>query len=371
VTGPGGSDTLTRQDYITVYAPVVAGFAAVPTEGPAPLAVAFTNSSTGDYDQSFWDFGDGFTSGDTDPIHSYTVPGSYTVSLTVSGPGGSDTLTRVGYITVYTPVVAGFTAAPTEGPAPLIVAFTNTSTGDYDQSFWDFGDGFTSGDTDPIHTYTAPGSYAVSLTVTGPGGSDALTREGYITVYTPVDASFTGTPRAGLRPLTVAFTNTSTGDYTSSSWSFGDGGTSALTNPNYTYTTAGKYTVSLTVSGPGGTDTVTSTNYITVLAGKAHVSGITLSYVFQSGKYTITARLRIVNQNNQPVSAATVSAQWTLPNSARKNQQAQTNTSGVATFYMQSALTGVYKICVLNVTKTNWFYDSAQNVETCDQITVP
>jgi PKD repeat protein len=76
----------------------------------APLAVSFTNTSTGDYTDSLWAFGDDETSTDADPIHLYTVPGCYTVTLTVSGPGGSDTETKPRYILaaltrVYLPLV--------------------------------------------------------------------------------------------------------------------------------------------------------------------------------------------------------------------------------------------------------------------------
>jgi PKD repeat protein len=165
--------------------PLEAGFTAVPTGGPAPLEVKFTNTSTGDYTDSLWGFGDGGTSTLQDPSHTYSAAGSYTVTLTVSGLGGSDTLTRSNYIHAYEPVSAGLTAAPTSGPAPLEVEFTNTSTGDYADSLWSFGDGETSALTHPSHTYTGPGVYTVTLTVSGLGGSDTLTLDNYIVVDKP------------------------------------------------------------------------------------------------------------------------------------------------------------------------------------------
>ena len=90
---------------------VAADFTGDPITGTVPLTVTFSNLSTGDFDTCVWDFGDGGTSADCDlPDHNYTVPGVYTVTLTVSGLGGTDTLTRVGYITVnyftvYVPVI--------------------------------------------------------------------------------------------------------------------------------------------------------------------------------------------------------------------------------------------------------------------------
>jgi len=166
--------------------PVDAGFSGSPTSGVAPLAVDFTNESTGDYDTCAWAFGDGGTSADcNDPSHTYTTARVYTVSLAVSGSGGSDTLTRTHYITAYTPVAASFSGSPTSGVAPLAVDFGNESTGDYDTCAWAFGDGGTSADcNDPSHTYTTADVYTVSLAVSGLGGSDTLTRANLITVVT-------------------------------------------------------------------------------------------------------------------------------------------------------------------------------------------
>ena len=79
---------------------VTADFAASPTEGVAPLAVTFTNTSSGDYTSSLWDFGDGITSTLTSPIHIYTVAGVYTVTLTVSDGIDTSTMAKAEYISV-------------------------------------------------------------------------------------------------------------------------------------------------------------------------------------------------------------------------------------------------------------------------------
>ncbi len=267
VNGAGGSDVETKADYITVYEPVTAAFSGNPTSGIAPLNVSFTNSSTGDYDTCSWDFGDGGTSNVcNNPAHNYTSPGIYTISLTVSGDGGSDVETKADYITVYEPVTAAFSGNPTSGIAPLNVSFTNSSTGDFDTCSWDFGDGGTSNVcNNPAHNYTSPGIYTISLTVSGDGGSDVETKADYITVYEPVTAAFSGNPTSGIAPLNVSFTNSSTGDFDTCSWDFGDGGTSNVcNNPAHNYTNPGIYTVSLTVSGDGGSDVETKADYITV-----------------------------------------------------------------------------------------------------------
>ncbi|MFZ5517544.1 MAG: PKD domain-containing protein [Candidatus Zhuqueibacterota bacterium] len=271
VTGPAGSDSELKTNYITVTIPApVAAFSGTPTSGTAPLNVSFTDASTGNISSWSWNFGDGGASTAQNPSHSYAAVGTYTVALTVTGPGGSDTETKTNYITVNpepVPPVAAFSGVPTSGNAPLSVVFTDASTGDVTSWSWTFGDGGTSTAENPTHVYNAAGAYTVALTVTGPAGSDTETKTNYITVTVaaPV-AAFSGTPTSGTVPLTVNFTDASTGSVSSWSWNFGDGGMSTAQNPSHQYTTAGTYTVSLTVTGPGGSDTETKTNYITVNA---------------------------------------------------------------------------------------------------------
>ncbi|MFN7975615.1 MAG: PQQ-dependent sugar dehydrogenase [Acidobacteriota bacterium] len=163
--------------------PPVADFSGTPTSGNAPLPVQFSNLTSGAVNSYSWDFGDGGTSTLVNPSHTYNAPGTYTVALTATGPGGSDTNTKPGYITVTVNApVADFSAAPLTGPAPLAVAFTDMSTGPITTWAWDFGDGGTSATQNPGHTYLAAGSYTVALTVTGPGGSDTMTRPNYVIV---------------------------------------------------------------------------------------------------------------------------------------------------------------------------------------------
>jgi PKD repeat protein len=168
---------------------------------------------------------------------------------------------------------ADFVADTRDGIAPLTVRFTDTSVlcGPVVGWEWTFGDEGVSALQHPTHTYMTPGVYTVGLTARADGSAtwqgriDTLTRTNYITVYAPVQADFSAWPPSGVSPLTVIFTNTSTGDYVASLWSFGDGVTSTSSSATYTYTTAGTYTVTLTPNGPGGSDT--KTGYITVLHG--------------------------------------------------------------------------------------------------------
>ncbi len=269
----------------------VANFTASPTSGTVPLAVSFTDSSTGDITGWSWTFGDGGTSTSQNQSHTFTSAGTYTVTLVVNGPGGSS-IPKSTSITVNAPPplppVAGFSVAPTSGTAPLTVQFTDTSTGTVTGWSWTFGDGGTSTSQDPSHTYSSPGTYTVTLTVTGPGGNSNPDTTSITVVPPPPVANLSASPTSGTVPLTVQFTDASTGSVTGWSWVFGDGGTSTSQNPSYTYSTPGTYTVSLTVTGPGGSNTTTAANYITVASSLDRYTKLLLHGDGQNGGTTIT-----------------------------------------------------------------------------------
>jgi PKD repeat protein len=286
VTGPGGSDDETKTDYITVTAaptptpaqPPVAGFSGIPTSGYAPLTVQFTDESSGDYTAIYWDFNNDLQpdSIENNPSYTFTEPGNYTVNMAVTGPGGLDYEIKVDYITVMEePVpapVAGFSADPASGDAPLFVQFTDESTGDITGYAWDFeNDGVTdSTEQNPSHVYDIAGTYTVSLTVTGPGGADDETKTALITVTEPLAkpvANFTADPISGIAPLTVGFTDLSTGDALSAwAWDFDSDGSIENTeqNPQHTFAAPGVYSVTLTVTNAAGSDTKIKTGLITV-----------------------------------------------------------------------------------------------------------
>ncbi len=213
-SGPGGSDTETKTDYIEVIAvPPIADFTGAPTSGFAPLTVTFNDESVGEIDTWTWDFGDGNNSPEQNPVHEYTTAGQYTVNLTVSGPGGTNFMTKTNYILVMAveAPVADFTANPTSGEAPLMVAFSNTSSGMVDQYDWDFGDGGTSQEVNPEHTYVSVGNYTVSLTATGPGGVDTETKVDYILIPVGINnesaAAYVVYPNPVTHMLNISFPN--------------------------------------------------------------------------------------------------------------------------------------------------------------------
>lgn len=247
----------------------VAAFGGSPLSGYPPLSVDFTDLSSGLIDSWDWTFGDGNTSTAENPTNIYSAPGTYTVSLTVTGAGGADTETIINYVEVV-PIppapVADFVGDVTEGQAPLTVHFTDLSSSVVDNWDWEFGNGDVSGLKNPTYTYFDPGTYSISLTVSGPGGSDSEIKTEYITVTeaAPVP-DFTSDYTYGSAPLTVKFTDMSVGTIDTWLWAFGDGSTSNQQNPEHIFTEENYFDVSLTVTGPSGTETITKDNFINTL----------------------------------------------------------------------------------------------------------
>ena len=261
-----------------LWAQPVANFTASPLAGCSPQIINFQDLSTGTPTSWNWNFGNGNTSTLQNPIASYFTPGTYTITLVVSNAGGTNTLVRTNYITVYEPPTVDFSASVTAGCFPLRVQLTDLSTagiGNTNVSWeWDFGNGQTSTLQNPLVTYTTAGTFNVTLKVTNDKGCvRTLSRPAFINVTPGVRSLFTHTtPTVCNAPSTINFTNTSTGPpVLSYLWDFGDGNTSTALNPSHTYVTNGTYIVSLiTISSAGCQDTLRSNPIV--------IGGITTSF---------------------------------------------------------------------------------------------
>ena len=260
------TDTVTQS--VTVNnAPLVSFSSGGATTGCGSLTVNFVNSTTGGGGNSYtWNFGDGSgTSSQQDPTHTYSTPGTYTVTLAATLGSCSDVDSIVNYITVNPSPTAGFSS--TTVCLGDVMNFTNSSTGATGYN-WDFGDGVgTSSATDPSYTYTTANTFNVTLIATDGTCTDTIIQS--VTVNSAPDVSFTSAgATTGCGSLTVNFINNTTGGGSNSYlWNFGDGNTSTQQTPSYTYTTPGTYTVTLTATVGSCSDADSIVNYITVTPG--------------------------------------------------------------------------------------------------------
>jgi len=269
--------TEVKKNFIQVTStdPPVAGFTHDLTNnsGSIPVAVDFTDTSTGTITESEWDFGDGVTSSETNPTHVYANPGYYLVRRIVRNDEWEDILTELFYIRQRSPTIR-IHATVVSGPAPLTVVFTPVIIGPYIRFQWSFGDGDTSIENNPEHIYSAPGTYTVTLTVWNTSTLYSTSGTITITVIDPAllpAAEFSADVTSGEAPVTVTFTDASTGAPTSWFWDFGDGTTSTSQNPSHTYSPPGSYSVSLTVTNTYGSNTETKTDYIDIGADPVSV----------------------------------------------------------------------------------------------------
>ncbi len=258
VMSPGGClDSFTSS--ITVYPQIDATFTAAPDIICSGNQITFTTLPGAS--RYYWDFGDGVSGYFANTTgHLYTnfttAPVVHTVTLTTTS-FYSCTDVKTMDITVMPVPLPQFTAFPVSqiySSSGNQVTFTNTTNPGTWTWLWRFGDDATSADQNPVHNYTALGTFNVVLIVSNANCSDSVKHSVSITPIPPV-ASFDLIP-SGCSPLDININNTSLNTDTPGTkymWDFGDGGISTSKNPSYTYFTPGTYRVELTVTGPGGT----------------------------------------------------------------------------------------------------------------------
>jgi len=247
----GCSDTVTHDIYIN---PLIGLdlFADTVCVGDLTSFTFTIQDTTVIVDSCYWVFGDGNFSSNFYPTHTYLLAGNYNVNLTVVDIFGCSESTNK-TIRVY--------------PLPVPDFMDSTSCVDNvtyftDQSFhagtsivswlWDFGDGFTSTNQNPIHLYPGAGAYTVSLTVTNDNGcTDTFTRD-IMVILRPVADFIADTLCKGEDVYFQDLSYTTHGFINTWYWDFGDGGSSVLQNPVHSYSTAGIYNIMLIVSNDLG-----------------------------------------------------------------------------------------------------------------------
>lgn len=271
--------------YLFVAAGLSSAAAILYSQPPSTSGVFYpSSSSSNDYDQFVWD---DFTLSSTQAITEIRWRGGYDPRYALyAGPvvdfivgiygtsiAGEPDVASLPLVEYQAGGNAGQTPAGTFGGIPMYdytLALPSPFNAQADVKYWvqieasqagvpnwGIADGTGANGTH----FWALVNYAGGLSYRWGSGDAAFTLLG---PDTGLSAHFIASPTTGAVPLTVTFTNTSAGSYTSSQWDFGDGFTSTLANPMHTFTATGSYTVALTVGGAGGTDTLTNTNLIIV-----------------------------------------------------------------------------------------------------------
>ncbi len=241
----GCSKSLTIPSLVQIQAPQ-AIINNLTDEDCAPLTHTFTATINSLFPVTsyLWDFGDGNTSTLPNPTHVFPT-GSYNIKLIITTAGGcSDTVLVPNGIIANERPIANFVATPLNACAKIPINFTNLSSVGVTSWLWDFGDGMTSNDPNPIHLYQDTGFFTIQLIVWNNGCPDTISFVDYIHILPPI-ASFTETFDC-INPKQRIFTDHSIGA-DEWLWDFGDGTTSIIPSPIHLYADTGFYTITLTV----------------------------------------------------------------------------------------------------------------------------
>jgi PKD repeat protein len=286
-------------------------------------------------------------------VHAISASGSHTYKFEVYYSGGKYGVTQLDNIRVnsVTPTAA-FTGTPVIGAAPLSVTFTQTDT-HASSYYWDFGDGSTSTSPGPVsHSYTSAGNtYTVLHRAINSIETATQIRTTYITTNATLAAAFSGTPVSGNTPLSVTFTDASTGSPYAWNWSFGDGIVNSTQNPVHSYTTAGIYTVTLNVTAPDGTAYTTKNAYVTATGTADHTGMAIGGRIYDSLALTGLSAVQMTLVNT--------TSGWT--------SSTYTNTTGYYSFNnLSTSLSNVYVVSAVKTgyldTATTQFSLSASEV---------
>ncbi len=225
------------------------------TAACANLPIFFNNTSTPSLTAltHSWDFGDASTSTLQNPVHTFTIGGTYTVTLiTTNSAGCPDTVRQA--VPVFIAPVAKFTYSNVcVGTIGVFSDSSTVSTGSITSWNWNFGDGGTSTIQNPLYTYTLAGTYSVTLNVISSNGCPGTTTNIINVNPKPkADFSMSGNPIFANESVTFSDLSTPTGSIVTWNWQYGDGNGSTVQNPSYIYDNKGFFTVQLAIIDAGG-----------------------------------------------------------------------------------------------------------------------
>lgn len=236
-----------------------------PIIGYIPLTVAFEYSELPQIPTAvLWNFGDGETSTEENPTHTYETAGTYVARVSIEDINGTYELSKTISALEPVPPNVSISADNTTGYAPATITFTGTAEGGQPTDYvreWDFGDGETSAEENPEHRYTSPGTYTVTLSVTSNGGNT----ETSVSITVLLQEPTYPTPSLKIQQ-TGQYTITAINDTeyinitpASVLWNFGDGSANTLAesaagmaSQAHTYAATGIYTITATIEYPTG-----------------------------------------------------------------------------------------------------------------------
>jgi len=315
------------------------------TSGCSPLTIQFTNTSVSALSY-YWDFGNGNISVLTDPANVYSNAGTYTVKLiAIAANGQKDSTISSNLITVVSGSLSNFYAVNTSSCLDgNVVSFINTSVNSTN-CLWDFGDGFTSTDQNPIHTYLIQGNYAIKLiTYDSYGCQNIKVVPNYIHIIPNPSTDFSVNTSIGCNLNQVFQFTSPTTSVNAWLWDFGDGNTSALQNPNHTYNSAGAYTVALKTTNAGGcTNSLSIPDYISAFA--AQIPMFTSSIT----KACLPVEIKFTNQ-----SPNTESLMWNFGDGDSANEENPSHIFQNAGNYTISLTINTFYYCTYTATINNY-----------------
>ncbi|MEM6347167.1 MAG: PKD domain-containing protein, partial [Bacteroidota bacterium] len=246
----GCQDDIIISNYVTVNAPDVSFNGDELLACGPPLVVNFTSDGTTS-GLHFWDFGDGNTSTQINPTHTYLQNGSFDVRHIIQDAQGCrDTLIKDAYVNIGVNTLSVYSQDSSVCINDTVFFFTNAASNS--QVFWDFGDGNVDSIHNPYHLFANPGIYQVTANISDQSGcTNTLSIPIEVFGYPTANFTVADTNKGCAVPFDVQFVNQSVGGV-SYAWNFGDGNFSSLPNPPHQYTLADTFDVALWVTGPGG-----------------------------------------------------------------------------------------------------------------------
>jgi gliding motility-associated-like protein len=288
-TTQGCIDSIVLPNRVRAGTKPTALFSATPQSVCAFSSVQFNDLSTGNPDQWLWDFGDGTTSTLQNPVHVYNDTGQFTIQLQVFNNRCPDVSTQIQFVKVLPPI-ARFNYQTNCNISNLQFSFFDRSVVATSWN-WNFGDGNSSTLQNPIHNYTTPGNYRVTLSVTNGSCTHQTLRDISVIDETP-DFSASAIKVCKRQPVQFNRIVSNPANIVSYNWNFGDGATSTVQSPIHAYANPGTYNVRLITTDLNGCrDTVLKTAFI-------RVNGPTASFTANAVRLCAGSPLQLNNTSS-------------------------------------------------------------------------